>query len=86
MPTEKCLIVSFWTFFEYLGDQGESEKPKPPKILLIQGYVFKVKLLTPYSPLKSNVSKIYKQTSLQHNFTYATHYCLVKRVLELNIV
>jgi len=39
LPTKKHLVcvVSFWTFFKYLGNHSELEKPKP-------GVSFKVKL------------------------------------------
>jgi len=26
LPTEKRLVVSFWTFFQFLGNQGELER------------------------------------------------------------
>jgi len=32
LPTEKCLVVSFWTFFKYLGNQGELERIETTKI------------------------------------------------------
>jgi len=25
LPTEKCLVVLFWTFFQYLGNHSESK-------------------------------------------------------------
>jgi len=29
LPTEKCLVVPFWTFFfKYLGNHSKLEKPK----------------------------------------------------------
>jgi len=31
LPTEKRLVVSFWTFFKYLGEQGELRKTEITK-------------------------------------------------------
>jgi len=28
LPTEKRLVVSFWTFFKFLGNQGKLERKK----------------------------------------------------------
>jgi len=35
------LVVSFWTFFKFFSCQGDLQKPKAPKILLMQGYFSK---------------------------------------------
>jgi len=31
LPTEKHLVVSFWTFIKYLGNQGELERTETTK-------------------------------------------------------
>jgi len=31
LPIEKSLVVSFWTFFKFLGNQGELERTKTAK-------------------------------------------------------
>jgi len=31
LPTENLLVVSFWTFFKYLGNQGELERTENSK-------------------------------------------------------
>jgi len=31
LPTEKSLVVSFWIFFKFLGNQGELERKKTTK-------------------------------------------------------
>jgi len=31
LPAEKCLVVSFWAFFKYLGKQGELERTETTK-------------------------------------------------------
>jgi len=41
LPTEKSLVTSFWTFFKFLGNQGELA----PKIFVDAGwYLSKVNL------------------------------------------
>jgi len=40
MPTEKRLVVSFWTFFKYLGNQGELERTETTKIFVDVGVSF----------------------------------------------
>jgi len=42
LPTEKSLVVSFWTFFKFLGNQGELERTEATTFLLMQGYLSKV--------------------------------------------
>jgi len=46
LATKKSLVVSFWIFFKYLGNQGELEKKKTRnyQFLLIQGYLSEVTL------------------------------------------
>jgi len=45
LPTEKPLVVSFCTFFRYLGNRDELEKSKPPKFSLKwrHNYFFEVR-------------------------------------------
>jgi len=31
LPTDKHLVVSFWTFFKFLGNQGELERTETTK-------------------------------------------------------
>jgi len=31
LPTEKRLVVSFWTFFKFFGNQGELERTETTK-------------------------------------------------------
>jgi len=31
LPTKKHLVVSFWTFFKFLGNQGELERTETTK-------------------------------------------------------
>jgi len=31
LPTEKSLVISFWTFFKFLGNQGEWERTETTK-------------------------------------------------------
>jgi len=40
LPTEKRLVVLFWTFLKYLGNQGELKKTKPSKLLIYAGLSF----------------------------------------------
>jgi len=40
LPTEKRLVVSFWTFFKYLDNHNELEKLKLSKILVDAGGTF----------------------------------------------
>jgi len=40
LPTEKRLVVSFWTLFKYLGKQGELKKTKSPIIFVNAGVSF----------------------------------------------
>jgi len=45
LPTEKSLVVSFWTFFKFLSNQGEVEKTETTKIFVDAGvYLTKVSL------------------------------------------
>jgi len=48
LPTEKRLVVSFWTFFKYLGNQGELERIRKNRnhqnFLLMQECLSKVNL------------------------------------------
>jgi len=39
LPTKKSFVISFWTFFKYLGNHSELEKPKLSKLLLLQWYL-----------------------------------------------
>jgi len=55
LPTKKRLVVLFWTFFKFLGNQGELEKNRNHrKVLLMQGYLSEVKLANPFFCFKSN--------------------------------
>jgi len=40
LPTEKRLVVSFWTFIKYLGNQGELERTETTKIFVDAGVSF----------------------------------------------
>jgi len=40
LPTEKSLVVSFWTFFKFLGNQGELERTETIKIFVDAGVSF----------------------------------------------
>jgi len=42
LPTEKRLVVSFWTwtFFKFLGTQGELERTETTKIFVDAGVSF----------------------------------------------
>jgi len=45
LPTENSLVISFWTFLKFLGNQGELETTETTKFfLLMQGYLSKVNL------------------------------------------
>jgi len=40
LPTEKCLVVSFWTFFQILSNNSELKEPKSPKEFVDSGISF----------------------------------------------
>jgi len=40
LPTEKRLVVSFWTFFKFLGNQGELERNETTKNFCWCGSIF----------------------------------------------
>jgi len=40
LPTEKSLIVSFWTFFKFLGNQGKLERTETTKNFVDVGVSF----------------------------------------------
>jgi len=41
LPTEKRLVVSFWTFFKFLGNQGELERTETTKYICTSFSSFK---------------------------------------------
>jgi len=53
LPTEKRLVVSFWTFFQISQQLRQIRKNRDhQKFLLMQGYLSKVKLQFSYFPIK----------------------------------
>jgi len=48
LPTEKRLVVSFWTYFQISQQpQRIRKKMKPPKIVIDAGHLSKTKLANP---------------------------------------
>jgi len=45
LPTEKYLVVSFWTIFlNFSATKANEKEPRPPQIFVNAGYLSKVKL------------------------------------------
>jgi len=68
LPTEKSLVISFWTFFQIFGQPRRIRKNrKPPKMFVDAGvysYLSKVNLEFSYSSPLTNSSEIFSELVL----------------------
>jgi len=63
LPIKKRLIVSFWTFFNFLGNQGELERTETTKIFVDAGVSFQSKTVDPELKIECLKFKILTETS-----------------------